>query len=365
MNVLFEKTSIKGMELKNRLIRSATHEGMSDEKGFPTRALFNLYERLAKGGVGMIITGYTFVACDGISLFKGMQGIDTDEHILKYRELVKHVHNHNTKIVMQIAHCGRQTTYEAIGTQPIAPSPVKDTSIFVKPREMTEEDIERIIDAFAQAARRVKESGFDAVQFHAAHGYLLNQFLCPHTNRRKDGWGGSIKNRMRIITEIYTRCRKLVGEDYPILIKINGYDTKKNGLKLEESVVMARMMSEMGFDGIEVSCGINEDNLSMSRGDLPIEVYLDDWDIFKRKNPVFRLLMRYFGRKFINPLPFTEAFNLESATAIKKEVEIPVFLVGGLTDPDTMEEIVRRGDVDYISLCRALIADPNFPEKIR
>jgi 2,4-dienoyl-CoA reductase-like NADH-dependent reductase (Old Yellow Enzyme family) len=365
MTHLFEKSRIKGMELKNRLVRSATHEGMSDKNGFPEKALFKLYERLAKGGVGLIITGHTFVARDGNSLFKGMQGIDSEEHIPAYRELVEQVHRNGAKIAMQISHCGRQTTHEAIGTQPIAPSPVRDRSIFVTPREMTEEDIERIIEAFAQASRRVKESGFDAVQIHGAHGYLINQFLCPHTNRRKDQWGGSIDNRMRILCEIYNRCRKQVGDDFPVLIKINGYDTMKGGLRLDESVEMARVISETGFDGIEVSCGIEEDNFAMLRGDFPVEAFLDEWDVFKKKNPLFRSFMRLFGRKIINPEPFSEAYNLESAKTIKNKVDIPVFLVGGLTNPGSMEEIIERGDADFISLCRALIADPQFPEKIR
>ena len=366
MAQLFENTHIKEMELKNRLVRSATHEAMSDKNGFPEKALFKLYERLAKGGVGLIITGFAFVARDEICHYKGTQGIDSEEHIPTYRELVKHVHENGAKIAMQIAHCGRQTTSEIIGTEePIAPSPVKEKTLFVMPREMTEEDIERIIEAFAQASRRVKESGFDAVQIHGAHGYLINQFLCPHTNRRKDRWGGSIDNRIRIVFEIYNRCRKQVGDEFPILIKINGYDTMKRGLRLEESTVMAQLMCEMGFDGIEVSCGIKEDNFSTLRGDVPVEAILDDWDIYKRKNPIYRSFMRHFGRRIVNPPPFSEAYNLESVKAIKANVDIPVFLVGGLINPRTMEEIIENGDADYISLSRALIADPDFPEKIR
>ncbi len=365
MNSLFDTTHIKGLELKNRLIRSATHEGMSDRDGFPEKALFKLYERLASGGVGLIVTGLAFVARDGNSFFKGMQGIDRDEHIPAYKKLVEHVHGHGSKIAMQIAHCGRQTTWVAAGRQPIAPSAVKDKSVLVTPREMTEDDIERIIAAFAMASKRVRESGFDAVQIHAAHGYLLNQFLCPHTNRRKDQWGGSIENRVRILLEIYTRCRRQVGESFPILIKINGYDTMKGGLRLEESVEMARMISDMGFDGIEVSCGISEDNFSMLRGDFPIEAILDDWDIYKKKNPIYRSFLRFFGRKIVNPLPFVEAYNLESAKAIKNKVDVPVFLVGGLIRPALMEKIIEQEQADYISLSRALIADPKFPEKIR
>ncbi len=365
MPILFERTSIKTMELKNRLVRSATHEGMADENGFPTRNLFELYEGLAKGGVGLIITGYAFVSHDGKSPFIGMQGIDKDEYIPKYRKLVDTVHQHGAKIAMQIVHCGRQTTKEAIGMQPLAPSPVKDKSLFVMPGEMTNEDIERIIEAFAQASRRVMESGFDAVQIHGAHGFLINQFLCPHTNRRKDKWGGSLENRIRFVKELYKQCRRQVGDDYPILIKINAYDNMKKGLKLEESVVMAKRMAEMGFDGIEVSCGIGEDGFSTFRGEFPLDVFLDEWDMYKNKNPLFRFMMRRFGKKLIKPLQLTQAFNLESAQAIKTAINIPVFLVGGVTDPAIMERIVKSGDVDYISLSRALIADPKFPKKIR
>jgi 2,4-dienoyl-CoA reductase-like NADH-dependent reductase (Old Yellow Enzyme family) len=363
MLVLFEKTEIKGMELKNRLVRSATHEAMADDEGFPTDRLFELYERLAKGGVGLIITGYTYVSCDG--KFRAMLGIDSDEHISKYRELVNHVHQNGAKIAMQINHCGRQTTKEMTGTQPIAPSAVKDKSLLVMPREITEADIERIIEAFAQAARRVKESGFDALQLHGAHGYLISQFLCPHTNRREDKWGGSIENRMRFVTEIYERVRKSVGDHYPILIKINAYDYMKNGLKPEEGIVMAKKMAEMGFDGIEVSCGIGEDGGCTFRGDIPFDVILDEWEMYKNKGFLFRFIMKEFGSKLMRPIPFTEGYNRESAKSIKKKVNVPIFAIGGMIDPAFMEETIQSGEADYISLCRALITDPDFPNKIR
>lgn len=363
MSVLFEKTEIKGMELKNRLVRSATHEGMSDENGFPTQDLYKLYERLAKGGVGLITTGLAYVSREG--KMDAMQGIDSDDHIPRYRELVDHVHQNGTKIAMQIVHSGRQTIEEMTGTVPLAPSVVKDKAFLSKPREMTEEDIERIIEAFAQASRRVKESGFDAVQLHGAHGYLINEFLCPYTNRRKDQWGGSIENRMRFLKEIYNRCRNQVGDDYPLLIKISAYDNMKKGLKLEEGVVMAEMMADMGFDGIEVSCGILEDGSSTLRGDAQIDVILDMWPMYKNKNAIFKFVMRNFGEKLLKPLPFTQAFNREAAKTIKNKVDIPIFLVGGMIDPKVMEEVVEKRDADYISLSRALITDPNFPDKIQ
>jgi len=365
MSVLFDKTQIKNMGIKNRLVRSATHEGMCDANGFPTQALFKLYERLAKGGVGLIVTGYAFVSRDGRSPFIGMQGIDTDAHIPEYRKLVDHVHQYDVSIAMQIVHAGRQTTQEAIGIQPVAPSRVKDRLYLHTPREMTEGDIERVIGDFAQAARRVRESGFDALQFNAAHGYLLSEFLCPHTNRRRDQWGGSVENRMRIISEVYSRCREQVGEDFPILIKMNAYDTMKNGLRLEEGVRMAQMMADMGFDGIEVSCGIMEDGNSLARGDLPLDVFVDEWPIYKRKSPLYKFVMTRFGHKIIKPVPYTPAYNVESANQIKSLVNVPVFVVGGITERQTMEDIIHKGSADYISLCRSLISDPKFPEKIR
>ena len=176
------------MALKNRLVRSATHEGMADMDGYPRQSLFKLYERLAKGGVGLIITGYAFVSKDGKCPFVGMLGMDSDDHMPAYSKLVEHVHKFDTKIALQIAHCGRQTTASAAGTQPMGPSAVKDKVLFLTPRVMTEKDIERVIDSFALAAERARKSGFDAVQLHGAHGYLINHFLCPYTNRRKDRW---------------------------------------------------------------------------------------------------------------------------------------------------------------------------------
>lgn len=364
MPTLFEPARIKNFELRNRLVRSATFEGMADADGSPTQALFDLYRRLARGGVGLIISGYAYVCADGRNPFPGMLGIDRDEHIPRYRELVEHVHGHGAALALQIAHCGRQTTAEALGEQPMAPSAVKDTSLFVTPREMDEGDIERVVEAFGQAARRANEAGFDAVQLHGAHGYLISQFLCPHTNRRTDRWGGSIDNRMRFVRHVYRSCREQVGDDYPLLIKISAYDQMRRGLRVDEGVEMAAQMGELGFDGIEVSCGIAEDGMSTTRGEVPIEAILESWEMYRRKNALFRGAMRLFGRRMVKPPPLTQAFNRAAAKAIKARVDVPVFLVGGVTELSAMEDVLDAGDADFISLCRALIADARFPRKL-
>lgn len=362
MSVLFEKMNLKDIELKNRLVRSATHEAMADKHGFPKDNLFKLYERLAKGGVGLIITGYTYVSRDGKT--DNMLGIDTDEHISKYRELVDHVHKNGAKIAMQINHCGRQTTKDMTGTQTLSPSAVKDNSFLDTPREMTEQDIENAIEAFAVASKRVKDSNFDAVQLHGAHGFLINQFLCPHTNRRKDKWGGSIENRMRFLNEIYKLCRDHVGNDYPIFIKMSAYDNMKNGIKEEEGIIMGEMMAGMGFDALEVSCGIGEDGGSTLRGGFPIDVALDTWPMYKKQNGLLRFIMRHFGEKIVKPVPFSQGFNRDVAKKIKSKVNVPIFLVGGMIDPAVMEDVIEKGDADYISLSRALVHNPNFPNNI-
>ncbi len=363
MAKLFEKTNIKSMELKNRIIRSATVDSMCDN-GNPTQMHYELFEKLAKGGTGLIITGMSYVSEDGRHMTPEMcLAIDKDEKISKLKSLTDHVHKFDTKIVMQIGHCGRQTTTKALGKVPMAPSPVKEKTGKEVPREMSEKDIKRIIEAFAQAARRVKESGFDGVQINACHGYLINQFLSPGTNRRTDKWGGSIENRMRFVNEIYKQCRAYVGEEFPVLIKMNAYDNMKNGLKLEEGIIMAQMMGITGFDGIEVSCCIMEDGWSFLRGNFPIEIFIDDFGKFK--NPVMAFIMRRFGRKLVKTPEFRYAYNRESSKLIKSKVNIPVFSVGGLHDPKVIKDIIEKGDADYVSLSRPLIIDPDFPNKIK
>ncbi len=366
MPELFEETRIKSLVLPNRVVRSATHEGLADESGGPSERLFRLYRRLARGEVGLIITGYAYVCPDGEGPFPGMLAIDRDELIPAYRRLVDHVHGEGAPVAMQIAHCGRQTHEASTGQATIAPSPVKNGLLADRPpREMSDDDIERVIEAFGQAARRVREAGFDAVQLHGAHGYLINQFLCPRTNRRRDRWGGSFENRMRFVERVYARCRELVGDDYPVLIKINAYDRVRNGLRLPETVRTAARLGELGFDGVEISCGINEGGMTTLRGDVPIDVFLSEWPEFRRKGPLFRLFVRLFGRWLFRPPPMREAFNLPAARAMREVCSAPLFLVGGITDPAAMEELVASGEVDYVCLSRALLAEPRFPKLVR
>jgi 2,4-dienoyl-CoA reductase-like NADH-dependent reductase (Old Yellow Enzyme family) len=364
--MVFEAADLAGILVNNRIIRSATHEGMADETGLPTESLKKAYVKLAKGGVGAIITGYAGVRQDGKSPILRMLMADDDRCINAYRELVGAVHEHHTPIILQIAHCGRQTSRKATGLQPVAPSPIRDKFYSEdKPRELTEADLEAIIESFVQAVRRAKEAGFDGVQLHAAHGYLLCQFLSPYMNRRTDRWGGNTENRFRIVAEIFSRAKRIVG-DYPILIKLNAHDGRRRGMRLEEAVKIARLLEQCGCCAIEVSCGVAEDGLYMSRGEhTPIDAVFAYSAKFKKLPGFAKSMIRPFADYISPPVKPLHLYNVDAARAIKQSVSIPVIVVGGITALNDISSIIRDGSADFVSMCRPFIIEPDIVKKFQ
>ena len=269
MKDVFEKTTINGMILSNRLVRSATWEGMCEADGRPTAKLAACYRDLAAGGVGLIITGYTFVRPDGKQL-PGKMGIHTDAFSSDMRNLVRAVHEEGGKICLQLVHAGGQTDTKTAGRKPLAPSAVKVDQFPEKPAAMSKKDIEDIVTAFGDGARRAREYGFDAVQLHAAHGYLINQFLSPLTNRRTDEYGGTLENRCRFLLEVYSRVRLESGADFPVLVKLNGSDNLKGGLDVSDALHAAVMLDREKVDAIEVSGGT-----SASGNKGPVRIKID------------------------------------------------------------------------------------------
>lgn len=364
MKTIFEYTQIAGIKLKNRVIRSATYEGMADENGFPTEKVKNLYISLAKGGVGAIITGFTVVQADGKSSALTDAMIDNDKSIQAYKEITDAVHEYNTPIIMQISHCGRQTRSKITGLPIVAPSALRNTFFSEDmPEELSEDEINEIISSFVSAIIRARKAGFDGVQLHLAHGYLLSEFLSSHSNHRKDRYGGSTENKYRIIDEIFKKAKEQVG-DYPILAKINAHDGRKNGMKIEESVKIAQMLEKSGCKAIEVSCGTSEDGLYTIRGEkLPAEAAMEY--IFKYKNlprfvkmiakPVLKAVMK-------QPKPLLK-YNLDAATRIKKAVSIPVIVVGGINNMDDINDIIENKKMDFVSMCRPFIIEPDIVSK--
>jgi len=360
---IFEPARIGRLEMKNRLVRSATHEGMADGNGAPTGEHQRLYRRLAEGGVGLIITGHAYVSPEGGSA--RMNGMHRDDLVPPWKELVESVHGHGAKIAVQINHLGGMASEKETGLAPVAPSAVKYPMTGETPREMTSDDVERIAADFGRAARRAREAGFDAVQLHGAHAYLASQFLTPATNRRKDEWGGSPENRFRFAGRVLAGIRAAVGADYPVLVKLSAYDLARDGgIKLEDGIAFACMAVRAGADAIEVSAGTVAGVMATVRGDVPYDAILEGVPELKER-PVRRFVADKLIRRALKPLPFASCYNREAGKLVKARVGVPVILVGGMNDPAVMEEIVAQGEADFIAVCRALILDPGWPEKIR
>ncbi|MFZ5642955.1 MAG: NADH:flavin oxidoreductase [Bacillota bacterium] len=327
MSKLFERPQINGMELSNRFVRSATWEGMATSDGAVTPKLITTMTNLVKGGVGLIISGHSYVSPEG-QAGPWQLGIYKDELIPGLQEMTAAVHDCGGKIVMQLSHAGIFAPEKLTGLPPLAVSIDEETG--KKPcRKITVQKIQELVSDFANAARRAKAAGFDGVQIHSAHGYLLSQFLSPVFNRRQDEYGGDIQNRSRIHMEIYQAIREAVGQDYPVLIKLNCEDFVESGLSLEDSIKVGRWLSEAGLDAIELSGGLLTDRkMSPSRFGISTEE--------------------------------EEAYFREGARNFKKEIGIPLILVGGMRSFQVAERLVDDGVADYISMSRPLIREPDL-----
>ena len=325
MSRLFEATEINGMKLANRLVRSATWEGMAARDGACTPALVDLMAELARGGVGLIITSHAYVRTDG-QAGAGQLGIYDDTFLEGFRKMTRAVHDSAGRIVLQIAHGGLFASFKLTEQVPVAPSRLEGLTQFPH-REMSIEDIHEVVASFARAAHRAREAGFDGVQLQSAHGYLISQFLSPAFNRRRDDYGGPLRNRARFLLEVLGRVRAEVGNDFPVLVKMNSEDFVEDGLTVEDSVKTGVMLQEGGIDAIELSGGTP---FSGELGSI---------------------------RKGINSEE-DEAYFKDAAKAFKRALRIPLILVGGIRSFEVAEDLVTDGTADYISMSRPFIREP-------
>jgi 2,4-dienoyl-CoA reductase-like NADH-dependent reductase (Old Yellow Enzyme family) len=332
MSILFEPMTIKNMELRNRFVRSATYDKFSDERGHVTDKRIKLFADLADGGVGLIITGLTYVHPSGqLAAFES--SLATDDCIPGLKRLTAAVHDRGAKIAVQLYHTGRENArfLKAKGQQALAPSFVPNDPYFTQDyRQMTEEELWEIIEAFGDAAKRAREAEFDAIQVHAAHVYLLSQFLSPFTNRRQDAWGGTLIERLRLHREIYRNIREKAGEDYQMLVKIGVQDGFSDGLEFSEGEQAAQLLAQWGFDALEISHGLR--GKSYKESEFPNKI-----------NSIER-----------------EAYFRPWCRKIRGLVDVPIMMVGGLRTFKLMEEVVKSGDADFISLSRPLIREPGI-----
>lgn len=365
--MIFENVTIGGLGLKNRIIRSATHDGLADEWGIPTEKLIKKYEFLAKNDVGCIITGYAGVSENGMSPYPAMLKIHNDENIEGFKKLACAVHKHNTPIVLQIAHCGRQTSSKVIEEQKVAPTSKRHLFYPDKPKELDEKGIQEIIDDFVLAAIRAEICGFDAVQLHGGHGYLLHDFMSPYGNNRVDKWGGNTENRCRIVCEIIKGIKSKTA--LPIWIKISAEDNRKNGMNVDETIKILNMLKNAGLDAVEVSCGTVEDGMNTMRSKvMPMEAvfeYREPCASFPKPLKVFSLACANLVNPLIKQPTPLENFNVFNAEKIKKATNLPVIVVGGIHKLDDMENIVKSQKADAVSMCRPFICEPNLAKKLK
>ncbi len=328
---LFSEGSIKGIALKNRIVRSATWEGMCDGEGNPTERLADLYRALCRGGVGLIVTGYAYVRADGREM-PGTMGLHSDDRIPALKRLTQAVHEEGGRVFCQLFHAGGRARGTVTGVRPLAPSGGKDAASPDSPRAMSEQEIQELVAAFAHGAGRARRAGFDGVQLHGAHGYLINQFLSPLTNARQDAYGGSLENRIRFLREVCTAVRREVGLSWPVSIKLTAADNIPGGFPLEEAVTVARSLEAWGIDAIEVSSGTAD-----AGEEGPARRKIDS--------------------------PEREAYNVPYARRIKAEVKVPIIVVGGFRSLEVGETLLAKGDADFIALSRPFIREPDLVRK--
>jgi 2,4-dienoyl-CoA reductase-like NADH-dependent reductase (Old Yellow Enzyme family) len=331
--MIFEPITIKNLTIRNRTVRSATYEGMGTNTGRPSPRLAQLYNTLAEGEIGLLVTSATLIERFKIPLPEGEDlayptFIDSDEMIGPWKQVTADVKARGAAIAMQVVHPGRQENPILRGGEPpIAPSAVEERAFGTMPREMTVAEIEEMVEKFAQVCRRVKQAGFDAVQLHGGHGYLLSNFISPYTNRRTDEYGGTTRKRARIIVDIVRRARQLVG-DFPIMIKMNCSDFVPEGLTGDEAARVAAVIAKGGIDCIEITGGIYETREQMSRKGINKEQ--------------------------------KEAYFRQYAEALRAAIDIPLMLVGGMRSPKVAERVLQEGIADMVAFSRPLIREPQL-----
>jgi 2,4-dienoyl-CoA reductase-like NADH-dependent reductase (Old Yellow Enzyme family) len=361
MSVLFTPKEIGGVEIRNRFVRAATYEGMADAEGRVTDELVSLYGRLAKGEVGLVLSSFMYVHPLGKAL-PNQIGIHSDDAVPGLAKLAQAVHEEGGRIAFELTHSGRQAKPELIGTRPRGPSAVhRDPTFFIKPAAMNALDIHEVISSFRLAAKRAMAAGGDIVYLHAGGGDLLNQFLSPYFNCRSDEWGGSIDNRFRILREVIRGIQDDLGP-VPLLVKMNAMDfTPGTGVTPDLAREYAARLAELGVHALELTSGIKYWNfMNCWRGEVPVKEVLQALPAWKR--PIGFVKMKRWARRY----GLVEGWNLEYLRAVKPAAgSMALFLVGGMRTLAFMEEVLQKGEADFICMCRPFIRQPDLVKRIR
>jgi len=353
---VFSTATIGNLNLKNRIIRAGCFEGMC-QNGQVTDQLIEHHRRVAEGGVAMTTLAYCAVSKDGRAF--GHELWLRKEILPDLKKFTAAIHNEGAKASIQPGHCGFFTSKKVIGKRPLGASPKLCVFTLSYCREMTKSDIEEKINDFVNASLLAKKAGFDAIEIHAGHGYLLSQFLSPWTNKRKDEYGGSLENRLRFPVEVIKQVRKALGPDFPILIKMNQRDGMPEGINIEDAVTIATAFEKAGASALIPSTGFTSKvPFLMLRGNLPVKEMSNN-----QTSLLNRIGLKLFGRFMVPEHKYAPLFLLEGANQIKSAVNIPVIYIGGAESLAGINQLMKDG-FDFVQIGRATIQDPDFVKKL-
>ncbi len=353
---VFSEGRIAGLTLRNRIIRAGCFEGMCQDER-PSELLLEHHRAVAAGGVAMTTVAYCAVSRSGLAF--GHEMWMREEILPMLRRITDAVHQEGAAASIQLGHCGFFANSRVIHQKPMGPSAKFCTFRLNMSREMTEKDMAQVREDFGRAAVLARDAGFDAVEVHSGHGYLLSQYLSAWTNFRKDAYGGSLANRLRFPASVIRHVRKTVGPDFPVLVKMNLSDGFRGGVEADEAAVVARRYEAEGASALILSCGFTTRTpFYLLRGKVPLMEFVK-----AEKNPSLKMGLFLFGRFFIGRYPFQELFLLEKARKVRNAVNMPLVLIGGICSLENMETAMKEG-FDFVQIGRATIRDPNIVKKM-
>lgn len=357
---LFTPYQLGPITLRNRTIRSAAFENMCYGNR-PSQELFNYHTRVAKGGVGMTTIAYAAVNRSGVS-FNGQLWM-REEIIPELKTLTDAIHAEGAKASIQLGHCGNMTHFYTCGCMPVGASTGFNLYSPTLVRGLKKHEIESLIKDFGKAVNLAREAGFDCVEIHAGHGYLISQFLSPYTNHRKDEYGGPLENRMRFMQEVLSEVIKQAKDDMAVVVKTNMFDGFKGGLELPDCLTIAKEIEKKGVHGIVLSAGfVSKAPMQVMHGAMPIKTLAHYMDM--KSFWWLKLGLHVAGKWMIPTVPFKEAYFLEPAKKFREELNLPLIYVGGLVSRAKIDEVLNNG-FELVQMARALVHDPEFVNNMK
>jgi len=355
--LLFTPQALGPITLRNRSIRAAAFEGMCSGND-PSEQLFDYHTAVARGGVGMTTDAYAAVCQSGLSF--PHQLWMRRSAVPELRRLTDAVHGAGAKAAIQLGHCGNMAKKRVCGGRALSPSGRYNLYGMIASKAMDAEDIAEVVMAFGDAVGLARDAGFDAVEIHAGHGYLISQFLSPYTNRRKDEYGGSLEHRMRFMREVMAAVVEAAADDLAVVVKMNLYDGFEGGQTLDDAVEIAKALETAGAHALVLSGGfVSRAPMVVMRGSMPIKTLTRAMD-----ERFLKVGVALFGKLMIRSEPFSEKFFIKQARVVRGAVKLPLVYVGGLLSRQAIEDVLGEG-FEFVQMARALITEPDFVNKLR